>query len=241
MPSRSPSRLSPALCLAALSAAASGLTPGAAFARSPSAATLAAVSYAEAGRRPVDAIRVLRDGRVVVDTRTGPQTARLTRDQLGAICPSLYDGSIVVLSQRRLDDEVASLAQQTGLDGVQQSSVCLLTLPTRTGHTTLRLAGSAVLAERFGPRGDLTARFEALRTELERLRQVILLGGVERAEAMASCAAVEYGQAVAIDDLTFGDGFDQTRTAHFQTADGSLVIVQQTATATTVDVFGRVQ
>ena len=232
------------ICLAAV---VSGLiVPNGAVEAAQPAAPVAAVSYSSnAGSgnaaRPTEAIRLTRSGIVSIAARDGRrEMAQFTRAELEAICPALYDGTIRTLSQRSLDAEIRSLARTTELDGVRDAETCYLSLPTRDGVVTLRMEAPSLLCERFGERGQLTAKFERLRTELERLRQTVLLGGPVAAARICDAASAQCGAALNLSDLQFADRFEGTTTAHFRRGE-LLVMVSRTGTEITVDVFGRVQ
>lgn len=215
--------LPPAAVLIALAVAitsARGPSTTAAAANPPH--PLAALSY-EGGGETSDAVTIDRYGRAAATARDRRVTAQFDRAALESLCPHLYDGTLRTLAQSRLDSEVGSLAGVVGLAEMPGGDRCRLTLPSQRGTFVIALDSPAILARRMAGRSEQVAAFEAVRQDLERLRNVVLLGGTAEATRLAEAAA-DAGFRVTLADLRFADLFGQDRTAHFRTADRLVMV-----------------
>ena len=176
--------------------------------------------------RAVPEVSILSDGWVVIAFRGQRATTRMTAARLRALCPTVF-ADAASLTQAALDREIAEFGRQTGLVSLPDSAICELFLVVETaGPRRVRCQGAPILARRFGGDAVATQEFEQCRRELERLRDVVVLGGEHSALSFAAYATPRGNAEQTLLSLCFAERFGQTMTAHFD-LDGQLLIVSR--------------
>ena len=182
---------------------------------------LAELSYG--GEQPV--LQIDRRGRVTAISRDRAIRVQYTRQDLERLCPHLYDGSLRDISQARLDAVVADAERRVDRAAPLGGDSCQMLLPTATGVATLRLDAPGVLSGRIDDVCPVVRSFESVRSDLERLRNATLVGGMSEVERLAEVASARSGHSIVAEDLSFADVFGQQRTLQFQNG-RSLVMLE---------------
>lgn len=163
------------------------------------------------------AVTFLRGDRLSVNL--GPAMTQRLRDR----CEQYR---ICAMPQQSFDRTVAHDARNAGLIlPLPYADDCEVALPCGR----LRCHGVAILATRL-PENDSVQEFDRLRSDLEQVRSVVILGGPEGVSQFLQVARVAYGAQVRLSSITYADDLGGERVAHFRPhgIEGPMVIVKST-------------
>lgn len=187
---------------------------------------VAELTYVVAAGQRETALRVDADGTATVQLRGETLSANLGAEVAEKLRSRFLQYDLLSVSQREFDSRLAGSARAAGLTlPIPHADECEI----RIGPNCLTCRGSAILSTRITNQDELT-QFEKLRTDLEQIRSIVILGGPTEFGRYLATGRTALGQPLGLSDLVYADDFAGERVAHFRPGGehGPLLIVSST-------------